>query len=64
MLELSIVTSQTVSAVGRYCLYPDAAMHVRGCFQPQTWDFTYGECFDEQVQQKVLDSLKPEYIEE
>ena len=51
MLELSIVTSQTVSAVGRYC------------FQPQTWDFTYGECFDEQVQQKVLDSLKPEYIE-
>ena len=48
MLELSIVTSQTVSAVGRYCLYPDAAMH---------------ECFDEQVQQKVLDSLKPEYIE-
>ena len=27
MLELSIVTSQTVSAVGRYCLYPDAAMH-------------------------------------
>ena len=35
----------------------------KGCFQPQTWDFTYGECFDEQVQQKVLDSLKPEYIE-
>ena len=33
------------------------------CFQPQTSDFTYGECFDEQVQQKVLDSLKPEYIE-
>ena len=54
MQELSIVTSQTVLAVGRYCL---------GCFQPQTWDFTYGECFDEQVQQKVLDSLKPEYIE-
>ena len=26
----------------------------KGCFQPQTWDFTYGECFDEQVQQKVL----------
>mgnify|MGYP001661571908 FL=1 len=35
----------------------------KGCFQPQTWEFTYGECFDEQVQQKVLDSLKPEYIE-
>ena len=21
----------------------------KGCFQPQTWDFTYGECFDEQA---------------
>ena len=58
MLELSIVTSQTVSAVGRYCLYPDAAMHVRAVFSHR-----HGECFDEQVQQKVLDSLKPEYIE-
>lgn len=63
MLELSIVTSQTVSAVGRYCLYPDAAMHVRAVFSHRHGDFTYGECFDEQVQQKVLDSLKPEYIE-
>ena len=61
MLELNIVTSQTVSSVGRYCLYSYSAC--KGCFQPQTWDFTYGECFDEQVQQKVLDSLKPEYIE-
>ena len=40
--------------------HPDTNSTVR---QPQTWDFTYGECFDEQVQQKVLDSLKPEYIE-
>ena len=59
MLELSIVTSQTVSAVGR----SGCRNACKGCFQPQTWDFTYGECFDEQVQQKVLDSLKPEYIE-
>ena len=35
----------------------------KGCFQPQTWDFTYGECFDEQVQQKVLYSLKPEIMQ-
>ena len=35
----------------------------KGCFQPQTWDFCYGEPFDEQIQNKLLDSLEPEYIE-
>ena len=33
-----------------------------GCFQPQTWDFGYGEPFDEKVQKEVLDSLAPDYI--
>ena len=63
MLELSIVTSQTVSAGGGVLFVSGCRNACKGCFQPQTWDFTYGECFDEQVQQKVLDSLKPEYIE-
>lgn len=34
----------------------------KGCFQPQTWDFGYGEPFDEKVQEEVLKSLEPEYI--
>ena len=34
----------------------------KGCFQPQTWDFGYGEPFDEKVQKEVLDSLAPAYI--
>ena len=34
----------------------------KGCFQPQTWDFVYGEPFDEKVQKEVLDSLAPDYI--
>lgn len=34
----------------------------KGCFQPQTWDFGYGETFDEKVQKEVLDSLAPDYI--
>ena len=34
----------------------------KGCFQPQTWDFGYGEPFDEKVQTEVLDSLAPDYI--
>lgn len=34
-----------------------------GCFQPQTWDFGYGAPFDENVQQEVLDSLAPAYVQ-
>ena len=34
----------------------------KGWFQPQTWDFGYGEPFDEKVQKEVLDSLAPDYI--
>lgn len=34
----------------------------KGCFQPQTWDFGYGEPFDEKAQKEVLDSLAPDYI--
>lgn len=34
----------------------------KDCFQPQTWDFGYGEPFDEKVQKEVLDSLAPDYI--
>ena len=36
--------------------------HCKGCFQPQTWDFTYGEPFDGDAQQRVLDLLAPDYV--
>lgn len=36
--------------------------HCKGCFQPHTWDFTYGEPFDEAVQKEILDSLEPNYV--
>ena len=36
--------------------------HCKGCFQPETWDFCHGDLFDETVQEKILESLKPEYI--
>lgn len=34
----------------------------KGCFQPQTWAFDYGEEFDEKIQQEILDSLSPNYV--
>lgn len=33
-----------------------------GCFQPETWDFNYGEAFTEDTQRRVLELLAPEYI--
>jgi anaerobic ribonucleoside-triphosphate reductase activating protein len=37
--------------------------HCKDCFQPHTWDFDYGEAFDEKVQQEILDSLAPSYVQ-
>ena len=33
-----------------------------GCFQPQTWDFQYGEPFTAETEEKLLDMLSPGYI--
>lgn len=32
--------------------------HCKGCFQPETWDFDYGEPFSEEIRDKILDSIK------
>ena len=36
--------------------------HCEECFQPETWNFDYGEPFTEAVEGKILDSLKPFYV--
>ena len=36
--------------------------HCEGCFQPETWSFSYGQLFDDQTQQYILDSLEPDYV--
>lgn len=36
--------------------------HCEGCFQPETWDFEYGEPFTFETQQKILEMLEPHYI--
>lgn len=37
--------------------------HCRGCFQPETWSFDYGEDFTEKVQKQILESLAPAYVQ-
>ena len=36
--------------------------HCKNCFQPQTWDFDFGEPFTEETAEKLLEMLKPDYI--
>lgn len=36
--------------------------HCKNCFQPQTWDFDFGEPFAEETEEKLLEMLKPDYI--
>lgn len=36
--------------------------HCKNCFNPETWDFNYGKTFDEDTQNKILQSLKPKHI--
>lgn len=36
--------------------------HCKNCFQPQTWDFDFGEPFTEETKEKLLQMLKPDYI--
>ena len=33
-----------------------------GCFQPNTWNFKNGEEFTKEVQQNIIESLKPNYV--
>lgn len=36
--------------------------HCKNCFQQQTWDFDFGEPFTEETEEKLLEMLKPDYI--
>lgn len=36
--------------------------HCKNCFQPQTWDFNFGEPFTKETEEKLLEMLKPDYI--
>ena len=33
-----------------------------GCFQPETWNFCYGQPFTEQTEEQLLSMLEPSYI--
>ena len=36
--------------------------HCEQCFNPETWDFNYGKEFNKDVEDKIIESLKPSHI--
>lgn len=36
--------------------------HCKGCFNPETWDFSYGREYTEQTKNEILDAVNKEYI--
>jgi anaerobic ribonucleoside-triphosphate reductase activating protein len=36
--------------------------HCEGCFNQEAWDFRYGNPYTQEVENEVMDSLRPDYI--
>lgn len=36
--------------------------HCKGCFNPETWNFNYGDDFTPEVEGRILEAMKPAYI--
>ncbi|MBQ5333617.1 MAG: anaerobic ribonucleoside-triphosphate reductase activating protein [Oscillospiraceae bacterium] len=37
--------------------------HCKGCFNPETWDFTYGNEYTEAAEREIIKALEPDYID-
>lgn len=36
--------------------------HCKHCFNPETWDFNYGNPFTEEIENTIIEKLKPQHI--
>ena len=36
--------------------------HCKGCFQPETWNFDYGEKYTKETEDEIIESLRPDYV--
>ena len=37
--------------------------HCPGCFQPETWDFDYGDPFTKETEDEIITALRPSWIQ-
>ncbi len=60
----SIKTHDIANGPGvRVSLYVSGCTHhCKDCFNPETWDFSYGQPFDRSVENKIMAALSPSYI--
>ncbi len=36
--------------------------HCKGCFNAEAWDFAYGEPYTQEIEDSIIEGLKPDYI--
>ena len=60
----SIRTCDIANGEGvRVTLFVSGCTHrCKGCFNPDQWDFDYGELFTREVEDRILEDLEPSYI--
>ncbi len=37
--------------------------HCKNCFQPETWDFNYGDPFTKEVEDHIMEELRPDFVD-
>lgn len=37
--------------------------HCEGCFNPETWDFNYGQPFTKESEDEIMEALRPSWIQ-
>ena len=37
--------------------------HCKGCFQPETWDFEFGQLFTKETEDEIIEALRPTWIQ-
>ena len=58
----SIAANTPSATAPQPCTRRGCTNHCKSCFQPQTWDFCYGQPFTEESEQEILKLLAPSYI--
>jgi len=48
----------------RVSLFVSGCTHCcKGCFNPQTWDFSFGTEFTDETEMDIIEALSPDYID-
>ena len=58
-LEIDITNG---SGIGVALFTQGCPYHCKNCFNPETWDFNKGMVWTKEIENKIIELLKPEYI--